>query len=539
MMRNESTGYPPGRAISQLAGVVGLWLTLAVTSQAQDLQAECPSLPEAPAFVTRTVAELGIIKPHTERWRELLTWQQLLRELDRLRWDGLNPQNYLLSDLARITDQLKAGMPPTPCQSQVASLALAWSLSDLAHGRLDPEKLGLMWHQSSRNPDAERFAINIHRDFYHQQGLRKAYRNVRPSVSPYMALRDAYRNLHRNLPESWPTVPPGPTLRPGDSGPRVTALARRLAAQDYLTLPDPEMAENGSHEKAPPEATFDDSLEKALQAFQRDHGLEPDGLAGRATGEALNTPPGAWKARSRANLERLRWVTPYYADDMVLVDIADARATLIRDGREVWQGNTQVGRPERKTPALTSTISHVTLNPTWTIPPTVFYEDTLPAILADPDYLKRNRLTVLDRNGAELDPEEVDWSAPGNLLLRQAAGPGNALGEVAIRFQNPYAVYLHDTPSRWLFETPDRFYSSGCVRVENAMQLTELLFRGNVEQIRQAQSTGDTRNLSLPDRIRLVMTYRTAEVGPEGEIRFRQDTYGEDRLVIDLLDEEV
>ncbi|MFL1483561.1 murein L,D-transpeptidase [Marinobacter sp. LN3S78] len=538
-MRDSSPGAQLRHSVVQTLGAVGLWLILAGPGQAQSLRAGCPAAPDPPAFVEQAASELANIQPHTERWRDRLQWQRLLRELDRLRFDGLNPQNYQLSNLARIADQLPADMPPTPCQAELATLALAWSLSDLTRGRLDPQELGLMWHQAPKHPDAEQFAIDIHRDFYHRNGLRQAYQRSRPSIERYQNLRTAYREQYRHLPESWPPVPPGPTLRQDDSGPRVDALVARLNAQGYLPGP----ATPSDPAAMPPEQTrFDQHITRAVKAFQRDHGLDDDGLVGKATLEALNLAPGAWKARTRANLERLRWIAPYLTSDMVLVDIAGARVQLIRDGAEVWHGNTQVGRPERKTPALTSAISHITVNPTWTIPPTVFYEDTLPAIQADPDYLWRNRLTVLDRSGTPLDPDQVDWSQPGNLMLRQAAGPGNALGEVAIRFPNPFAVYLHDTPSRWLFDTPDRFYSSGCVRVENAVQLSERLFREASEstrrQLSNARSSGKTRNLSLPARIPLVMAYWTAEADPDGLVRYRPDTYEEDRLVVDLLDEE-
>lgn len=522
------------RSVIRAVGTVSLALGLMTPAHAQTLEAGCPAAPQPPEYVERTVSELDTIKPHTERWRESLQWQRLLRELDRLRFDGLNPQNYLLSDLARITDQLSAGLPASACQAELATLALAWSLSDLSQGRLNPEELGLMWHREPRPTDAAQFAIDIHRDFYHHSGLRQAYQRARPDIAQYQQLRAAYRQQYRSLPESWPVVPEGATLRQGDSGPRVDALVARLAAQGYL-------AEALAGTPASRPSPFDQTVADAVEAFQQDHGLEADGLVGKDTLEAMNLPPGAWLARIRANLERLRWITPHVSDDMVLVDIAGARIQLLHNGTVAWQGNTQVGRPERKTPALTSAISHITVNPTWTIPPTVFYEDTLPAIRTDPDYLSRNRLTVLDRNGTPLDPEQVDWSRPGNLMLRQAAGSGNALGQVVIRFPNPFAVYLHDTPSRWLFDTPDRFYSSGCVRVENAVQLSDQLFldasEGTRRQIANARASGQTRNISLPARVPLIMAYWTAEADTAGHVRYRPDTYQEDRLVIDLLDD--
>lgn len=517
-----------------------LLTALAVEASARNIDGPCMDGARPPEFVSQVVAELDRLEPHTERWLYPVHWQRLVREIGQLRTDGLNPGYYQLPEIALISSRQSDGAYPDNCHAELATLMLAWSVKDLTLGRLDPEELGLVWHQNPQRPDPADFAQKLHQAFHSSRGLSLAYDNARPSLAAYQNLRNAYSGRLDTLAMQRPTIPEGPTLRSGDRNEQVAQLARRLVSQGYLPGGTPWPGGPEADTNSP--RLFDDAMADAVAEFQRDHGLVADGLVGKDTRAALNTPPAAWTARVRANLERIRWFSPYLMPDRLLVDIAGARVRLFRDNEEVWQSRSQVGRAERKTPALTSVISHITVNPTWTIPPTIFYEDTLPAIQADPDYLYRNRLTVLDRTGTPLDPDQVDWSRPGNLLLRQNAGPGNALGEVAIRFPNPFSVYLHDTPSQRLFGTPERFYSSGCVRVENALDLTDRLFRdasGTVpRQLTEARRSGETRNVSLPEGVPLVMAYWTAEADDAGRIRFRRDTYEEDGLVIDLLDRE-
>ncbi len=505
---------------------------------ALEKERECPQWPEPPVFVAEVMAELDRLQPHELRWNQPQRWQELTHELAALRLDGLHPGYYRLSEILLIAGRQSDAYPPDRCHAWLASQMLAWSVKDLAMGRLDPETLGLVWHQRPHQPEPQAFAQALNQAFHSPDGLAIAFRNARPTLPAYHNLRRAYSQRLELLALQWPQVAPGPTLRIGDHGERVEQLARRLIAQGYLNgnMPWP----GGPDSDLQKVRAFDAALETAVADFQRDHGLTPDGLVGNRSRTALNMPPAAWTARVRANLERMRWFAPYLQSDQLLVDIAGARVILFRDGERIWEGRAQVGRAERKTPALTSTVSHVTVNPTWTIPPTIFYEDTLPAIRSDPDYLERNRLTVIDRTGTPLDPAQVDWSRPGSIMLRQASGPGNALGQVAIRFPNPFSVYLHDTPSQRLFGTPERFYSSGCVRVENAVSLTDQLFpdanTSAFQRLHQARSGEDTRNVSLATGVPLIMAYWTAQADDDGRLQFRRDTYEEDELLIDLLD---
>lgn len=489
-------------------------------------------LPGAPESLFRQATDLlGEHHSHSELWSDIGQLQGLYRELDRLRIDGLQPQNYYLKEIGQLEARLKEGGTIAECEAALVSYSLIRSLGELKYGRVNPAELGLFWQHRAAAPEPRELASLAADSMASNDGIRGAYQKARPALDLYRQLRHAHREARRLYPVSWPEVEPGPMLRPGQSSTRIPGLVSRLAAQGYvqddINTTDPHL--------------YNPDIEQGVRAFQRDHGLRSDGLVGSATTEALNAPPAAWLAKIRANLERLRWLNQELDNEALLVDIAGAWVEYRNNGEILWSGKAQVGRPERKTPELSSSITHVTLNPTWTIPPTVFYQDTLPAIQRDPDYLGSHRIRVLDREGTELDPEIVDWSRPGGLILRQDAGEGNALGRVAIRFPNPFSVYLHDTPSVRLFDTPNRFYSSGCVRVENAMDLTRALFQ-RADNKRKSEfdsvlQSGRTRNLSLPAPVPVVMAYWTARGDAEGRIRFREDMYAEDILLIDLLED--
>ncbi len=136
---------------------------------------------------------------------------------------------------------------------------------------------------------------------------------------------------------------------------------------------------------------------------------------------------------------------------------------------------------------------------------------------------------------------EVDWSKPERISLRQDPGASNALGKVAIRFSNPFAVYLHDTPSSSLFNTSNRFYSSGCVRVEDAVSLTRTLFETTSENrnqtFEQVLASGESRNVHLARGVPLIMAYWTADADGDGTVSYRPDVYQDDRRILTLLNQ--
>jgi murein L,D-transpeptidase YcbB/YkuD len=284
---------------------------------------------------------------------------------------------------------------------------------------------------------------------------------------------------------------------------------------------------------------YDDTVTAAVKKFQTEQYLGADGVAGPATLAELNVPVEARIDQVRVNMERARWLLYKLQGTFVVVDIAGYKVAFYRDGKPIWRSRVQVGKPFRSTPIFQSAITYVTFNPTWTVPPTILLKDMLPKIRDNPGYLEASRIRVIDRDGNVLDPSTVDWDNPRGLTLRQDAGSDNSLGQVVIRFPNEYSIYLHDTPHRELFAKSNRATSSGCIRVENPLQLVELLFNDpvhwNSEGIQKQLANGKTENIRLPVKVPVLLAYWTVDLSLDGRVTFKPDVYGYDSPVLRAL----
>ena len=286
--------------------------------------------------------------------------------------------------------------------------------------------------------------------------------------------------------------------------------------------------------------TYDEKLVYAVKHFQTRHGLEADGVIGPRTFLALNQPVSFRIDQLRSSLERARWTLRDVDSDYVLVNIAGAETLLFQDGSLKWKTRSIVGQEYRKTPVFRDVISYMEFNPTWTVPASIFRKDKLARIRNDPAYLSRGGYTVRGADGKTLDPASVNWWSenPGVTLVQQP-GPKNALGRVKFMFPNQYAVYLHDTDDRSLFDRSERNLSSGCVRVENPFQLADLLMRDapdwNSERREAILNSGKTTRIDLLKPIPILITYYTAWATPSGEVEFREDIYDRDPALLKAL----
>ncbi len=346
-----------------------------------------------------------------------------------------------------------------------------------------------------------------------------------PTYDEGTALRIAAAMLSYSTLEvrgGWPTLPPSAAkLGPGSSGPEVALLRERLAITDDLA---PEHVSGD---------LFDDNVTAALKRFQARHGLEETGTIGPRTLTALNVPVSRRLRQLAASLDRLAGMDFVFGQKYVVVNIPAAIAEAVENGRVVRRHATIVGKPDRPSPTLTTQLTAVNLNPTWTVPLSILKKDIRTKMRRDPGYVSRMRMRVLDGAGREIDPKAVDWHSDGapNFTVRQDSGGHNALGAVRFDMPNPYSVYLHDTNNRALFNADYRFQSSGCARLENPRDFAVWLLgdpKWNRAAIDAAIANGQRQDVKLAYKVPVAWVYLTGWVTRDGGIHFRDDIYNHD-----------
>ncbi len=356
-----------------------------------------------------------------------------------------------------------------------------------------------------------------------------------PDNALYASMREAlvrYRALVKA--GGWPLMPAGKSLELGDLDERIPTLRERLFVTGDLL----DAGLNSPH--------YDQPLYDAVIDFQRRHGLAMDGIVGKRTQRALRMSAEERVEQIVANMERARWLPTDLGQRYVLVNVPGFALEIIEDGELVMDMAIIVGRRVRKTPIFSGQLTWLEINPDWNVPESIARKDLFPRMLQDPYYMVDEGLRLFDKStGEELSRENIDWQSVaghGGVLpfrMRQDPGPANALGRVKFMFKNPFAVYLHDTPSRNLFNKPVRTFSSGCIRVAKPMAMAEYLLHGKDgwerSSIEDAVNRGARTAVDLPQSVPVHLIYRTAWVGRDGRVQFRHDIYGRDAFIADKL----
>jgi murein L,D-transpeptidase YcbB/YkuD len=277
--------------------------------------------------------------------------------------------------------------------------------------------------------------------------------------------------------------------------------------------------------------------------FQLRNGLTADGVVGKATIEAMNIPVEDRIATIEANLERWRWLSDDLGERYIEVNIANFELQVIEKDDMVFRTEVIVGRTLRETPVFSSTMTYLVLNPDWTVPPTILNDDIIPSVINNPDYLAEKNLKILRMDGTEVDPSTIDWinmvQAGFPYRIHQEPGPKNALGRVKFMFPNQYSVYIHDTPDQNLFGRTDRSFSSGCIRVNNPLDLAACIMKDSPawtpEQIKNVIDQGEERIINLAKSIPVHIVYLTAWASDDGLVYFRKDIYDRDQPLLAAL----
>lgn len=457
---------------------------------------------------------------------------ELLNTLQRADKEGLNPADYHLDVLSRIgaeiTQDAQRGRSLSPLKLAHLDLLLTDAFLSygrhLLIGRINPDEIEDDWRARQRSGDL----IAILEEGFLSGNIRLALKNLHPRYPMYTRLRNAY-DRYRLIDQEggWDMIEKGPPLKLGDKSPRVESLRSRLMAEGDL-----KAGLTGE--------IFDGAVEKGLKEFQSRHGLDPDGKLGPTTLTALNVPVSDRVHQIEVNMERCRWLPADLGSRHIAVNVANFSLSVVDNGKEALAMKVVAGRKYRKTPVFSSTMTTIVLNPDWSVPVKIARMDILEHIREEPDYLTKHGFKVYssyEEDAVEIDPSTIDWLQVSSATLpyrfRQNPGMTNALGRIKFLFPNEFDVYLHDTPSKELFQKTVRNFSSGCIRIEKPIELATFLLHSNDgwdrERVLNRLKTTREEAVILKDPIAVHLFYWTAWVNSRGRVEFRDDVYDRDQ----------
>ncbi|RBI84929.1 murein L,D-transpeptidase [Rhodosalinus halophilus] len=449
----------------------------------------------------------------------------LLEALDALPLHGLPAEDLsgLRARLAAARTAHDLGLLEAELSRRFLDYARRVQMGVLTPSRIDPD----MVREVARPDLAAQLAA-----FAEAERPAAFLRGLAPGSAEYARLLKARLELEEVVRAGgWgPAVPAG-RLEPGDTGSAVVALRNRLIAMGYM--------------RRSASAAYDGALVEAVRAFQEAHGLEADGVVGEETRAAINTPARERLQSVLVALERERWLPRDRGARHVLVNLTDFSARIIDDGKVTFETKAVVGArspADKHTPEFSDEMEHMVINPSWYVPRSILARDYLPR-------MKRNRnaasyLQLINSRGQVVSRAAVNFNAynarnfPFN--VRQPPGPRNALGKVKFMFPNQYAIYLHDTPEKHLFDRHTRTYSSGCIRLQRPFEFAyELLSRQTDDPrglFHSVLETGRETRVELETHVPVHLIYRTALTTPKGALHFRPDMYGRDARIWSALE---
>ncbi|MGE3231090.1 MAG: murein L,D-transpeptidase [Hyphomicrobium sp.] len=325
----------------------------------------------------------------------------------------------------------------------------------------------------------------------------------------------------------WIAVPEA-TVKPGEDHFAIVELRDRLIVSGELAAD----AAGGE--------TLDGTLVEALKAYQATNGLTPNGRLDPPTVAALNVTAADRLKQLKTNLKRLTEMAAVVKPQRkyVVVNIPAAQVEAVALNKVITRHTGVVGKVDRPTPLLRSTITEMNFNPVWRLPPTVISKDLIPQGRElqekGENVLIKTGIEAYDGSGKKVNPEKIDWStsAPKSYSYRQPPGKDNPLGFVKINFASGESVYMHDSPSEGLFGRNFRAASSGCIRVHNIERLAYWLLGQNdgwdEEKVSKMKETGQRLDVKLATPVPLHFVYITAWATEDGTIQFRRDLYNRD-----------
>ncbi|KAJ56894.1 peptidoglycan-binding protein [Actibacterium mucosum KCTC 23349] len=439
---------------------------------------------------------------------------------------GLPSSRYSAEMVRELLKSAKSSRDLGRVEVELSQMFLQYA-QDLQSGVLDGTRLieGIKRKPSRRDGTAQLVAFS-------KSAPNAYFKSLAPKSPEYKRLMAEKQRLERLLGAGgWGEGVPKGKLEPGDSGAKVVALRNRLIAMGYM--------------KRSPSQSYDSKLQKAVQAFQIDHGLLADGVAGDATIAALNVPVQTRLEQVIVAMERERWLGDERGQRHILVNITDFHARIMENGQVAFKTRSVVGAntSDRRTPEFSDIMEHMVINPTWNVPRSIATKEYLPMLKKNPQAVSHLRIT--DARGQLVDRANTDFTQYSTrnfpFDIKQPPSRGNALGLVKFMFPNRHNIYLHDTPHKSLFGREARAFSHGCIRLNDPFDFAyELLSKQTANPqsfFAERLNTGRETTVPLEKQVPVHIIYRTAFTEPKGRVQFRTDIYGRDAKLFDALSE--
>jgi len=455
------------------------------------------------------------------------TGRQLVTALNNADNWGLDPKQFVVPEIADAQDAGPALDATTWGELELKLTAAALRYASHARGGriLDPtEQLS---SYIDRKPQLKDPAVVLN-DLLNAKDPSVALHALHPSHPQFEKLRQKYLALRTaNAEPEMVRIPRGALLRNGMKNAQVPLLRQRLEIAE--TQP-----EDGS--AFDPEL-FDDGVEAAVKAFQKDYGISSDGLVGNGTRKALNDIQGPDPERLLANMEQWRWMPDDLGDTLIWVNVPEFKVRLVRDGNVVHTERIIAGKFNQQTPVFSDVVETLYFHPKWHVPDSIKVREIYPSLARGGGYVRQQNLKIA-YNGRAVNPYNMDWSQRDirRYHVYQPPGPGNVLGVVKFTFPNKHQVYMHDTPTKHLFKNKLRTYSHGCVRVRDPVRLAELIVEAangmtaeDVEKI--LKGPRQETPVKLDKKIPVHVTYLTNWVDEDGNEQSAKDIYGHEKKI--------
>jgi murein L,D-transpeptidase YcbB/YkuD len=474
-------------------------------------------------FDSKILKEFYKSKDYKIVWQSKENRKILLEQLYNSEEEGLNPADYNVNKLRKYEDKIDI-LDNQKIVNYDILLTRSFQkyISHLTNGRLNPKKLYTDWDLKENKIDINETISSLLKS----DSLAHKIEQLKPNHVVYKRLKKALKIINTLPKDAFSRIQITNKIVLNDTNPSLINIKKRLIY--WKDMPPKDSLSS----------IYDSETAEAIKKFQTRHGLAADGVIGKGTVASLNFSKRQRREQIIANLERWKWFPREMGKEYLIINIPDYRLSLVKNQDTLRTHKVIVGRQKRKTPVLSSKLRQAIFNPTWTVPPTILREDVIPAILKNRNYLAQTNIKLYDRNGDFVPASNWRLSNAKSYRYVQSPGTFNSLGMVKLTFPNRFSIYLHDTNHREFFTKSERSLSSGCVRVDNPLELTEYLLddatNWNLEKITETLQSEKTKQVNIKKEVYIHILYWTAW-SEKNTLIFRDDIYNLDADLYDKL----